>query len=121
MTLHIILLKRFLAGEMNYKGLNMARYTKITKISESNNTHVYEICNDSNTADCYAFLDETNKVIKIYKDPSLKELVFEYNTLNDTDLHKPFGPYAYLFSSGLQKLIPAIKKGVFPQYLDKCS
>lgn len=99
----------------------MARYTKITKISERDNTHVYEICNDSNTADCYAVLDGINKVIKIYKDPSLKELIFEYDISNDKDLHKPFGTYAYLFSSGLQKLIPAVKKGIFPQYLDKCS
>jgi hypothetical protein len=42
----------------------MARYTKITKISESNNTHVYEICNNSSIAACYALLDGTNKIIK---------------------------------------------------------
>ena len=99
----------------------MARYTKITKISESNNNHVYEICNDSNTVGCYAVLDGTNKVIKIYKDPLLNELIFEYDVFNDSDVHKPFGPQAYLFSGGLQKLIPAIKNGVFPPYLDKCS
>lgn len=99
----------------------MARYTKITKISESNNNRVYEICNDSDTGDCYAVLDGINKVIKIYKDLSLKELIFEYDTLNDKDLHKSFDTYAYLFSRGLQKLIPAMKKGIFPQYLDKCS
>jgi hypothetical protein len=99
----------------------MARYTKITKISENNNTHVYEICNDSAMADCYAVLDGTNKVITIYKDTSLKELLFEYDTSNDADLHKPFGIHAHLFAGALQKLIPAIKKNTFPAYLDKCS
>ena len=97
------------------------RYTKITKISETNNNHVYEICNDSDTADCYAVLDGTHKVIKIYKDALLNELIFEYDASNDKDLHKPFGVYVHLFSSGLQKLISAVKKGIFPQYLDKCS
>ena len=97
----------------------MTRYTKITKISETNNNHVYKISNDSNTADCYAILNETNQVIKIYRDLSLKDLLFEYDASNNSDIHKPFGIHAYLFSSGLQKLIPAIKKGIFPQYLDK--
>ena len=99
----------------------MARYTKITKVSESNNNHVYEICNDSDTADCYAVLDGTNKFIRIYKDALLKELLFEYDTHNEKDQYKPFGNHAKLLSSGLQKLIPAIKKGIFPQCLDKCS
>ena len=99
----------------------MAIYTKITKISENNDNHVYEICNDSNSVDCYAVLDGTNKVIKIYRDPSLKELLFNYDATNDKDINKPFGIHAHLFGRALQKLIPAIKKGIFPQYLDKCS
>jgi hypothetical protein len=61
----------------------MAIYTKITKISESNNVHVYEICNDSDIPDCYAVLNKTTQVIKIYKDPSLSELIFEYDASDD--------------------------------------
>jgi hypothetical protein len=37
------------------------------------------------------------------------------------DINKPFGTHAPLFGRALQKLIPAIKKGIFPPYLDKCS
>ena len=99
----------------------MAVYTKITKISESNNNHIYEICNDSDRVDCYAVLDGIHKTIKIYKDALLKELLFEYEAFNDKDINKPFGVHAHLFGRSLQKLIPAIKKGIFPPYLDKCS
>lgn len=102
----------------------MAIYTKITKIFENAEMHIYEIANHSEGIDCVAVLLPSSKKIKIYKDDSLKELLYEYLVSDDPELkYKPYcdSPYSHLYGRGMHKLIYALNEGVFPQYLDKCS
>ncbi len=102
----------------------MGVYTKITKIFENQDKHVYEICNNSTKVDCYALIDAQLKTIFFYRDAALQDCFFEYIVFDDPDIENkqicglPDSP---LFAMSLIKLIPAVRKGVFPPYLDKCS
>jgi hypothetical protein len=105
-----------LAGNRSYK---MAIYTKIVKISQKGPIHTYAIYNNSEIIDCYAIVDDENKNMKIYRDPELKNLIFDYKEMNEHPEH--IWPEQPLFMRALLNLIPTLKNGSYPDDLSRCS
>lgn len=103
----------------------MARYTKIVKVFRDTNQHMYEIYNGTKSPDCYAVLNDIEKSIHIYKDAGLHELIFKYiitdnEETNNKQLARTW-PNQPLFICALLNLIPAVKKGSYPDDLSRCS
>lgn len=102
----------------------MGVHTKITKIFEENKKYIYEICNNSEKVDCFTVIDEQSKTIYFYRDINLQNLFFEYTVFDDPSIENKqiCGlPESPLFAMSLIKLVPAVRKGIFPKHLDKCS
>ncbi|HEV2916421.1 MAG TPA: hypothetical protein VGW78_01605 [Candidatus Babeliales bacterium] len=55
----------------------MAVYTKITKVYEELDKHVYTISNNGNIIDCIAVLIPSQQRIEIYRDMSFNECLYK--------------------------------------------
>ena len=100
----------------------MAVHTKIRKVFDDQNSCIYELSSDLVNKNCFATINKSNQIIYFHTQKTDGRPIFTYELNNAEDKKMPADKeYRLLIIHTLQKLIPAIKKGIFPQYLDKCS